>query len=161
MTRTLTDITFGDGHYVIAGGDHVGINMYDIYSTYSTTVNVLLQSTNAANWEDITLRVPAYAPLNSVAFLGDSFWLGGESGALLQSDSLTGIPRLAGFAQPGGAGFQVKVTINVPSSFRIQASTNAKSWQDCMTVTNPSSQTVFLDSNTAGVPQKFYRLVSP
>lgn len=165
-TRTLTDVAFGDGHYVACGSDFMILNTDDpmLYQhALTTTFNVLLQSTNAVNWEDVTTRVPVQGGLSSIAFLDDSFWLSGEGGALLQSDSLSGIPRLAGVALSGTAGFQIKLTINVPASYRLQASTNmaADSWEDIAVGTNSTRQTVFVDGNTAGFTKKSYRLVSP
>ena len=165
-TRSLTDVAFGDGHYVVCGSDNVILNTIDptLFDHYfSTTFNVILRSTNAVNWEDVTTRVPAQVGLNSIAFIDDSFWLSGECGALLQSDSVGGIPRLAGQLLPDNAGFQIKVTINVPASYRLQTSTNlaANSWEDIAVGTNSTRQTVFVDSSTAGFTRKFYRLASP
>lgn len=152
-TRTLTDAAFGDGYYVVCGADIL----------LSTTANVLLRSTNAVNWEEATTQLPAQGALNSIAFLEDSFWLCGASGALLQSDSIGGIPQLAGAALSGNNGFQIRVTMNAPLSYRLQASPDltADSWTNIAIITNSTRQPVFVDRDTLASPKKYYRLVSP
>jgi hypothetical protein len=154
-TVTLNDVTFGDGRLVACGFDYEYLKYSDFVS-----VNVLLQSTNGVTWEDITTKVPAAIGLDSVGFLDGSFWLCGENGALLQSDSTDGLPRLAAAMQPSG--FQVRLTLNVPSACRVQALTNPAGnyWQDVGSITNPVVP-VWTDSNAPGVPMRFYRTVSP
>ena len=146
-SRTLNDVTYGNGYYLACGYDNVN--------------NVVLESTNGMDWQDITTNVPVSVVLNSVAFLDGSFWLCGANGALLQSDSADGIPRLAGATLAGNAGFQLKILLNVPPTYRIQVATNlaANSWQDVVTNSAPTS--VWTDTNVSGSSIRMYRIASP
>ena len=159
-TAALYDIAFGDSRYFVAGfGDE----------------NVFLVSSNGVNWQDITVKVSANvvtdeglpgkivntSPARTVAYLNGSFWIAGDNGLLLRSDSAGGMPRLTGMMLPGNGGFQVGIPINVPASYRIQVSTNlaAAFWRDVATNSAPS--TTWTDTNTAGSAMRFYRVVSP
>ena len=148
-TRTLNDIAYGNGCYLACGYDNGNLN------------NMELESTNGMDWQDITTNVPVSVVLNSVAFVDGLFWLCGANGALLQSDSAGGIPRLAGAMLPGNAGFQLKILPNVPATYRIQVSTNlaANSWQDVVTNSAPTS--VWTDTNLPGSSIRMYRIASP
>lgn len=146
--QTLSDVSYGDGHYVVCGSD-------------SVAMNVLLWSTDATNWSDITTKLPTSAGLSRVLFLNGSFWLCGANGTLLQSDSLDGIPRLSGAMLPGTTAFQLKVLLNAPSNYRVQVATNLQlpnSFQDLANVTNATAWT---DTNASAWPVRFYRIVSP
>ena len=163
VARALNDVTFGDGRFVACGADYEYRELPDsarLGYVYLASANVLVQSTNGVTWEDITTKVPAGIGLNSVGFLDGSFWLCGENGALLQSDSIDGLPRLAAAMQPSG--FQVRLTLNVPSTCRVQALTNldGDSWQDVGSITNPVVP-VWTDSSAPGLPRRLYRIVSP
>ena len=146
-SRTLNDIAYGNGCYLACGYDNVN--------------NVALESTNGMDWQDITTKVPASVGLNSVAFLDGSFWLCGANGALLQSASTGGIPCLAGTMLTGNAGFQLKILLNVPPTYRIQVATNlaANSWKDVVTNSAPTS--VWTDTNALGSSVRLYRIASP
>lgn len=146
--QTLADVSYGDGHYVVCGSDTV-------------EANVLLWSTDATNWSDITTKLPTSAGLSRVPFLNGSFWLCGGNGTLLQSDSIDGIPHLSGNILPGSAGFQVKVLLNAPSTYRVQVATNLQlpnTFQDLTNVTNAS---IWTDTNACTWPVRLYRIVSP
>jgi hypothetical protein len=154
--RGLSDVAYGNGHYLACGAD------YDPqFHGDSPYLNVVLESTNGLDWEDITTNVPVYGGLNSLAFYDGSFWLCGGTGALLQSDSADGIPRLAGAMLTGKSGFQLKISLNVPPTYRIQVSTNLAggSWQDVITNTAPLS--VWTDTNVLASPIRLYRIISP
>jgi hypothetical protein len=164
--RTLNDIDFGNGRYVACGFDPLILNLPEPMwpgNAYAASFNVLLQSTNGVNWEDISTKIPASVGLNSIKFLNGSFWVCGENGGILQTDSLDGIPRLEGTLLDGNAGFQLRLTLNVPQSWRIQASTSlvAPSWQDLVTITNPTPPFIWNDTNAASHPIRFYRVASP
>jgi hypothetical protein len=139
----LNSIAYGDGRFVICG------------------TGVVLASTNGVNWQDISTKVPTVPNASSVAFLNQSFWIVGDDGSMLQSDSTDGIPRLAGTMLAGNLGFQLKIPLNVPPMYRIQASTNLATdvWQDVATNSSPSN--VWTDTNVLGFPIRMYRIVSP
>ena len=140
---TLNSIAYGDGRFVICG------------------TGVVLVSANGVNWQDISTKVPTVPNASSVAFLNQSFWIVGDDGSMLQSDSTDGIPRLTGAMLAGNLGFQLKIPLNVPPMYRIQASTNLATdvWQDV--VTNSSPANVWTDTNVLGFPIRMYRIVSP
>jgi hypothetical protein len=142
-TLTLNSIAYGDGRFVICG------------------TGVVLLSTNGANWQDISTKVPTVPNASSVAFLNQSFWIVGSNGSMLQSDSTDYIPRLTGVMLTGNSGFQLKVSLNVPSTYRIQASTNLATdvWQDVATNSSPAN--AWTDTNVFGLPIRMYRIVSP
>jgi len=153
--RVLRDICFGNGRLVVCGFDH--------YAQGSLSpVNLLLQSTNGVDWENITTKIPAYVGLNSTSFLEGSFWVCGQNGAILQSDSTNGLPRLAVSMLPGNTAFQLKITLNAPGAYRIQAATNlqANFWQDVANISNAVSPFIWTD-NAPTFPPRFYRVVSP
>jgi len=101
------------------------------------------------------------ASFGSVAFLDGSFWLSGRNSTLLQSDSADGLPRLVGGMGTGNSGFQLKISLNVPQTYRIQVSTNlaANSWQDV--VTNSAPLSVWTDTNMSGSSTRLYRIAAP
>jgi hypothetical protein len=105
--------------------------------------------------------VPTVPNASSVAFLNQSFWIVGDGGSILQSDSTDGIPRLTGTMLAGNLGFQLKISLNIPPMYRIQASTNlaADFWQDI--VTNSACSSVWTDTNVLGFPIRMYRIASP
>ena len=142
-TTTLTSIAYGDGRFVICGN------------------GVVLASTNGANWQDISTKVPNVPYASSVAFLNRSFWITGSSGSILQSDSTDGIPRLSGTALAGGGGFRLKIPLNVPPQYRIQVSTNFVSWQDVVCLTNGLPPACWDDTNALKSPLGFYRIAVP
>jgi len=146
VTGPLNAVAFGNGRYLLAGAD-----------------NLLLASTNGLAWENITGKVPTSVALSAVSFLDGSFWLCGGNGAILQSDSADGLPRLAGARLPDNAGYQVKVTLNVPTPCRVQVTTNlaGHSWQDVGLITNPVAPVVWTDAAPPGAPLRLYRVVSP
>jgi hypothetical protein len=82
---------------------------------------------------------------------------------ILQSDSTNGVPRLAGAMLDGNAGFQLRVTLNVPPVYRIQFTTDpaSASWNDLVSLTNPASPFAWADTNTSGFPMKLYRIAAP
>jgi hypothetical protein len=141
-TQTLNDIAYGNGYYLVCG-------------------NAFLDSTNGADWQDIATNVPVSAGLYTISCLNGSFWLCGTIGTLVQSDSADGIPHLAGSMLPGKSGYQLKIILNVPPTYRIQVSTNlmANSWQDA--VTNTASISTWTDTNAFAHPFQMYRVVSP
>jgi hypothetical protein len=145
ITQSLSDITFADGRYVVCGSG-----------------GVLLQSTNGIDWQDISLKLPTSIGFNRIAFLNQSFWLAGDNGVILQSDSTDGKPCLVGTLLPGNAGYQLKIVLNTPKTYRIQVSTNlsALDWQDLICVTNPVSPT-WTDSNIIVNPMMLYRIAAP
>jgi len=145
VSCTLKSVAFGDGRFVACGFEH----------------SVLLQSSNGTDWQDITTKVPAYVGLNSISFLEGSFFLCGNTGAILQSDSVDHLPHLSGVMR--SEGFQIKLVQNAPPGYRIQACTNiaSQSWQDLVTITNPASPFVWIDSNALAFPIRFYRAVGP
>jgi hypothetical protein len=142
-TASLNSIAYGAGQFVICG------------------TGVVLGSTNGVNWQDISSKVPTVQNASSVAFLNQSFWIVGRNGSMLQSDSADGIPRLNGTMLAGNSGFQLKIPLNVPSTYRIQVSTNlsANSWQDVVTNSAPTS--VWTDTNVLGSSVRLYRIASP
>jgi hypothetical protein len=142
-TASLNSIAYGAGQFVICG------------------TGVVLGSTNGVNWQDISSKVPTVPNASSVAFLNQSFWIVGSNGSMLQSDSADGIPRLNGTMLAGNSGFQLKIPLNVPSTYRIQVSTNlsANSWQDV--VTNYAPTSVWTDTNALGSSVRLYRIASP
>jgi hypothetical protein len=149
---TIDSIAWGNGCYLACAGtgNQAG----------SIARNLFVSSTNGVDWQNVTLRVPTSSrPLN-VAYLDRSFWITGDAGMLLQSDSA--IPSLSGAALPGNAGFQL-TAFNAPSLCRIQASTNlnSNSWQDLVTLTNPPSPFAWTDTNNLTGYLRFYRLKSP
>lgn len=153
VSGTLKEITFGDGRFVACGSDR------SLFT--SATMNVCLQSTDGVNREDITTQVPANTGLNSITFLEGSFWIGGENGTILQSDSTDGIPRIAP-KMVAGEPFQFQITLNAPFAFRIQSSTNLtmNSWQDIASISNCVPPFTWIDAAPA-FENRFYRLVSP
>jgi hypothetical protein len=142
-TKDLKSIAFGDGRYVICG------------------TGLVLESANASNWQDISSKVPWVPGAGSVAFLNQSFWIAGGGGSILQSDSTDGIPHLTSAMLAENSGFQLKIMLNVPSTYHIQVSTNlaADFWQDV--ATNTASSTVWTDTNMSGFPIRLYRVASP
>jgi hypothetical protein len=139
----LFDAAYGDGYYVVCGS------------------TVFLLSTNGTNWQDITTKVPTAANPRYISYLNQSFWVAGDNGLLLQSDSADGIPRLVCSMLPGTGGFQLRIPINVPTNYRIQVATNlaGNSWRDV--ATNSSATATWTDTNAASSPAGFYRIVSP
>lgn len=161
VNRSLTAVAFGDGSYLAVGSDFLLSSMLDprqISSLFVYNQTVLVQSTNGVDWQDISTSLPVSVNLRSLAFLGGSFWLTGDNGAILQSDTATGQPLLAGSMLPGNAGFALKVALNAPDSYTIQASALPGSgWQDLLCVTNPIAQT-WVDTNAPAAPFRFYRI---
>ncbi len=157
-TAALNSIIYGNGRYVICG------------------TGVVLASTNGVNWQDITAQVPTipngrsvsglgmnqvFPDASSIAFLNQSFWLVGNNGAILQSDSTDGIPRLAGAWLPNNGGFRLKIPLNVPPQYRFQCSTNFLAWQDLVSITNGIPPAVWDDTNALKSPAGFYRVAAP
>ncbi len=58
-------------------------------------------------------------------------------------------------------GFELVVTGAIGRSYRIQASTDLNTWIDLFSFSNSEEKTLFLDSNAASFPSRFYRVVSP
>ena len=58
-------------------------------------------------------------------------------------------------------GFELVVTGAVGRSYRIQASTDLKTWTDLFNFSNSEQTTLFLDSNAASFSRRFYRVASP
>lgn len=140
----LGDIAYGAGRFVACGG------------------GILLQSTNGTNWLDITAKVPSLSVLGTVAFLNGSFWLAGGIG-IVQSDSVDGHPRLVGNLLPENTGFQLKITLNVPTTHRIQVCTNLSLnfWEDLAGFTNVPSLFAWTDTNAIDSPIRLYRVATP
>jgi hypothetical protein len=140
-TTTFSDVAYGAGMY-LAGGS-----------------GVFFSSIDGTNWVDITTKVPVSVTLNRVAFLNGSFWLCGANGTLVQSDSIDGMPQLAGSSRNNG--FQINVLMNTPQIYRIQARSDLSStnlWQDLVSLTNASS---WIDTNATSMPARLYRVISP
>jgi len=145
-TNTLSSIAYGNGCYLTCGS-------YYYYRQYQT----LLMSTNGLDWQEISQ--PFSGALRSVAYLDGSFWITGDAGAILRSDSVDGIPRLAGQMLSDGSGFQVRITLNAPSAYCIQCATNLAdgTWQDLSVVTNSVSPFIWMDTEANGSPIRLYR----
>jgi hypothetical protein len=144
----LSSITYGYGGYLACG---------------SALGDVFLASSNGVDWQDVTRKVPTISPISSVAYLNHSFWLVGGSGAILQSSSADGIPRLSGSLAPGNGGVQLNVSILPSATYRIQFRSNllSDSWHDIMVETNVISSDSWTDTNALNLPQGFYRAASP
>ncbi len=153
-TATLNGICVGDGKWVACGSRTANQGFLHIY-------NVFLQSTNGTQWQDVTTKIPLNVPPENIAFLNDSFWLCGQNGALLQSDSVGGVPVLATSLSPDKSLFQLQIVLNAPSGYRIQASTAGSAWQDVVNVSNAVSPFVWGDTNGVKFGDRLYRLVSP
>ncbi len=150
----LTSVTYGAGNYLICG------YAYDC----GGAANVMLVSTNGTNWNDMTSSVPAGTALNSVAFLSDgTFWVTGDQGTILQSDSMDGLPRLTGSILPGNSGFATRITLNVPPSYRIQVCTNTATWlwNDAATITTPTPPYIWIDPKPCTDELRLYRVAVP
>jgi hypothetical protein len=147
-TNTLSSIAYGNGCYLACGS-------YYFNQLYQT----VLMSTNGVDWQDIHLNVPLGGTLRSVAYLDGSFWITGDAGAILQSDSADGVPRLAGQMLSGGSGFQVRITLNAPSAYRIQCSTNLANdtWENLAVITNSVSPFTWIDTEANNSPTRIYR----
>jgi hypothetical protein len=146
--ETLSSITYGYGGYLASGPD--------IPVCY-------LASSNGVDWQNINDKIPTGNFGNAVAYLNNSFWIAGQNGLLLQSDTADGIPRLTGSAIPGNGGIQLKINILPPATYRIQFRSNllSDSWHDLMTCTNSISSDTWTDTNASSLPMGFYRVASP
>jgi hypothetical protein len=145
-TAALYDVAFGNGRYLAGGLGNMA---------------VFITSTNGVNWQDISAKIPTTATPQRIAYLNQSFWIAGADGLLLQSDSSGGRPMLLGAMLPGSGGFQLKIALNVPLSYRIQALTSPGStlWQDL--ATNSAPVALWTDTNILGSKLRMYRIVSP
>ncbi|HEV2207549.1 MAG TPA: hypothetical protein VG167_02165 [Verrucomicrobiae bacterium] len=162
VSRSLIGIAFGNGLYVAAGSDSVltsGPDPRQWGTVFGYSPTVLLESTNGMDWRDISTSLPVSVNLRSLAFLGGSFWLTGDNGTILQSDTADGRPVLAGAMLAGNSGFKLDVVLNAPDSYVIQSSAMPGSgWQDVLSVTNPVINHSWIDTNTPGAPVRFYRV---
>jgi hypothetical protein len=146
----LRSIAYGGGRYLVCGYDYSG-------------ANIVLTSTNGLDWQDVTASVPAATALGGVAFLDGSFWVTGDNGTILQSDSVDALPRLTGGLLPGDRGFRLQITLNAPPSHRIQTCTDPQfnTWLEVACVTNCRSPYTWIDTNVTRAPIRLYRIVSP
>jgi hypothetical protein len=144
-SETLLDVAYGNGRYLAGGG----------------STGIYLTSTNGLDWQDISTKIPTMMTPVCINYLRQSFWIGGASGMLLQSDTADGIPQISGTMLPDGGGFQVKAFLNVPQTYRVQVSTNLAGtfWAD--KVTNSAPIDVWTDTNILGSAFRMYRVVSP
>src|SRR5437870_221963 len=140
--RPLNSITFGNGRFVATGADgtYAYVDPQDPQHGFFRTFNVFLSSTNGINWVDITTKIPASGAMEYITFLNGSFWTCGETGALLQSDSVDGLPIISGATLADRSGFQVRPVLNILPTYRVQVNTNLSfPWQDAARVTNSIS----------------------
>ena len=87
----------------------------------------------------------------------------GDRGAIVQSGSLASA-QLAVRGRAGGAGVELAITGEIGRPYRLQAASDLAhpAWADLFTFTNTQdSTTIFLDSEAAQHPQRFYRVRSP
>jgi hypothetical protein len=151
-TATLRSIAFGNGDYLVGGFDDVN---------FPSVGDVFLTSTNGTNWQNISVKIPTTTFIRSIAYINHSFWIVGDGGMLLQSDSADGIPHLVGSKLAGGV--KLNVTLNPPAGYRVQFRTNllTDTWHDVYTQTNPITSDIWTDTNAFQVPSGFYQVVSP
>ena len=125
--------------------------------------DVFLTSTNGTNWQNISLKISTTTLLHSIAYVNHSFWIVGDNGMLLQSDSADGAPHVSGSIMPGNGGVKLNVTINPPAGYHVQFRTNllTDTWRDIYTQTNLITSDTWTDTNTLKLPSGFYRVVSP
>jgi hypothetical protein len=81
----------------------------------------------------------------------------GDAGTIAQSGLML---SLAGHARPGGAGYELSIVGERSRAYRIQASTDLRSWTDLFTYTNPRPVTLFVDPAFNNIPARFYRVLS-
>ncbi len=144
----LSSITYGFGTYLVCG---------------SSPADVFLASSNGINWQDVSLKIPTINPVSATAFLNNSFWIMGQNGMILQSDSADGVPHLFGPTRTGNGGIQLKVSILPAAPYRVQFRTNLLSdtWHDVMTNPSPITSDTWTDTNAPNFLSGFYRVVSP
>jgi len=58
-------------------------------------------------------------------------------------------------------GFELVVTGQIGRNYRIQASTDLRTWIDALSFSNSEETTLFLDSKAASFSSRFYRVISP
>lgn len=150
----LYNIAYGNGSYVACGYDNV---------SNPSVADIFLTSSNGTNWQNISQKIPTATPVNSVAYVANSFWVLGQAGIILQSESADGVPRLLGSMFSAGNGMQLKITINPEAAYRVQFRTNlvSDSWHDIWTNANPVSSDTWTDTNAFNRSGGFYRVVAP
>src|SRR5205823_5427095 len=89
---------------------------------------------------------------------GHSFAVGNNE-SILQSE-FNGPPILQASRPPSPDGFQFSVNGEVGASYRLQVSSDLKTWADVVSFTNSQLITPWRDTD-ALPSQRFYRVVSP
>ena len=140
---SLGSIAYGNKSFVICGSGAV------------------LTSTDGLIWQNISTKLPSALNASSVAFLNQSFWIVGDNGSILQSDSIDGIPQFNGTMKSDSGCFRLKISLNIPPQYRIQFSTNFSTWLDLASFTNSSSPAIWDDTNVLKSPVGFYRIATP
>ena len=151
-TNRLYSVAFGGGFYVAVGAPE----------TFSFTQgNVLLTSTNGSEW---VARFPGTkAHLFGVSFTGNSFLVLGNAGTILESGKILAQSALVGRFVAGVPGFEVTVLGDAPQPSRLQAASDLLHgpWTDLAFFPPEPGPKLFVDTNAALFPKRFYRLVSP
>jgi hypothetical protein len=100
--------------------------------------------------------------VEKIAYLDGAFWVVGQTGAMLQSDSADGRPVLTGALATNHSSYTLRIVQNAPSAYRVQVSTNlASQWRDIAAVTNALPPHIWTDTNLEGSALRLYRVVTP
>jgi len=153
----LSSVAYGNGFYVATGADPGGP-----CCDYYPVITRLLRSTDGVVWDNISTQLPVNAVVEKLAFLNDTFWLCGQQGMLLQTDSTNGYPVLAGTLATDMSSLSRGIVPPAPPAYRVQVSPNLTfPWQEIDAVTSAKPPYVWTDANLSGSALRLYRLVAP
>jgi len=183
-TLTLYDVTYGNGVFVAVGAVNTILTSVDgktwlqqdssiphyanflgvVYANGTFVVvgqfsapSPILTSPDGITWT--SRRCETVNSLNGVAYGDSRFVVVGDSGTVLQSETVA-IPTLAGRFQ-GTDGFEVRMIGEIGRVYRIQYTTDLSGWTNWVTFTNTQATTPFLDQAGFASPRRFYRAVFP
>jgi len=144
-TENLNGVAYGDGILVAIGDGTVADGT--IVTSRDGVIWTSRQSGTGKN-------------LRGVTYAGGAFVAVGNDGAILRSSSLAPA-RLAVRSRPNQDGFELTVAGEIGRSYRVQASSDLRTWTDLFSFSNSEQETVFLDSDARKFSHRFYRVVSP
>jgi len=153
-TNRLIGLSYGNGQFLAVGTPSTSIN----YGTVDT-LNQLFSSSDGVTWDSVFS--PLYQNCVATTFAANTFWVGGDRGAILQSDTVTGQPMLSGKVL--GGSYQLTIKGISGQNWRIQVCTNFSGdvWWDKASITNCQPVENWTDTSSVNSPVKFYRVLSP
>lgn len=153
-TNQLLGLSYGNGQFLAVGTLSTSIN-----SGAVDTLNQLFSSADGVTWDPVFS--PLYQYCVATTFAANTFWVGGDRGALLQSDIVTGQPRLSGTVL--GGSYQLTIKGISGQNWRIQTCTNVSGnvWWDTAAITNCQPVENWIDTAPIDSRVKFYRVLAP